>query len=70
MYEYFNSIEDYQKSVKDMKKENFFSNIEIKCPSDEEKERTKEINKKLNIKNEKKNTAIIEKRCFTTQMCI
>ena len=49
-FEYFNSIEDYQKPVDNLKKEDCFSKLKNKCPDDEEKERTKDINKKFNIK--------------------
>ena len=50
-YEYFNSIEDYQKPVDNLKKEDFFSKIKNKCPDDEEIEKTKYIIQKFNIKN-------------------
>ena len=50
-YEYFNSIDDYQKPVDDLKKEVFFSKLKNKCPDNEEFERTKEYIKKFNIKN-------------------
>ena len=50
-YEYFNSLYDYKKPVDNLKKEDFFSKLKNKCPYDEEKERTKEIVKKFNIKN-------------------
>ena len=40
-YEYFNSSEDYQKPVDNLKKEDFFLELEIDYPSDEEIERTK-----------------------------
>ena len=52
-YEYFNSIEDYQKPVNNLKKEDFFSKLKNKNPDDEEIERTKEIIKIFNIKKEK-----------------
>ena len=52
-YEYFNSIEDYQEPVNDLKKEHFFSNIKTKCPDDEEIERTKVIIKIFVLKMEK-----------------
>ena len=48
--EYFNSIDDYQKPVDSLKKEDFFSELKSKCLSDEEKERTKEIIKFFKIK--------------------
>ena len=39
-YEYFNSIEDYQKTVDNLKKEDFFSKLKNDYPDDEEIERT------------------------------
>ena len=42
-YEYFNSIEDYQKLVVDLKKEDFFSKLKNGYPDDEEIERTIDI---------------------------
>ena len=50
-YEYFNSIDDYQKPVDNLKKEDFFSKLKNKCPDYEEIERTMDIIKKFNIKN-------------------
>ena len=50
-YEFFNCIEDYQKPVNGLKKEDFFSKLKNKCPDGEEIERTREIIKKFNIKN-------------------
>ena len=49
-YEFFNCIEDYQKPVDNLKKEDFFSKLKNKCPDDEEIERTKEIIKIFDIK--------------------
>ena len=49
-YEYFNSIDDYQKPVDTLKKEDFFSKLKNKYPDDDEIERTKEIIKLFNIK--------------------
>ena len=31
-YEYFNSLDDYQNSVENSKKEDFFSKLKNKCP--------------------------------------
>ena len=42
-YEYFNSIDDYQKPVDKLKKEYFCSKVKNKCPDDEEIERTMNI---------------------------
>ena len=50
-YEFFNSIEDYQKPVDNLKKERFFSKLKKKCPDDEEIQRTMDFIKKFNIKN-------------------
>ena len=41
-YEYYNSIDDYQKPVDNIKKKHFFSKLKNDYPSDEEIERTKE----------------------------
>ena len=48
-YEYFNSIDDYQKPVDNLKKEDFLSKLKNGNPDDEEIERTKEIIKLFNI---------------------
>ena len=50
-YEYFNSIEDYQRSVDNLKKEHFFSKLKNKCPDDEEIQKTMDIIKKINFQN-------------------
>ena len=50
-YEYFNSIDDYQKTVINLKKEHFFSKLKNKCPDDEEIKRTMDIIRRFNIKN-------------------
>ena len=50
-YEYFNKIEDYQKPVANLKKEDFFSKLKNECPDDSEIERTKQTIKFFNIKN-------------------
>ena len=50
-YQYFKSIDDYQKLVDHLKKEDFFSKLKNKCHGDEEIERTKEIIKVFDIKN-------------------
>ena len=51
-YEYFNGINDFQKSFDSLQKEDFFSKLK-KIPCDNETERTKEINKKSILKMEK-----------------
>ena len=51
-YEYFKRLDDYQKPVDNIKKYDFFSKFKkTDYPSDDEKERTKEIIKLFNIKN-------------------
>ena len=50
-YEYSNSIDDYQKPVVNLNKEDFFSKLENKCPDNEEIARTMENIKRFNIKN-------------------
>ena len=57
-YEYFNSIDDYKKPVHNLKKEDFFSKLKIKCPDDEEIQRTKEIIEIFNIKDGKELTEL------------
>ena len=49
-YQYFISINDYQKPVDNMKKEDFFSKLKNECPDDDEIER-KEIIKLFDNKN-------------------
>ena len=60
-YEFFNSIEDYQKPVNNLKKEDFFSKLKNSYPDDEEIERTKEIIKMLNIRNGEELTELLLK---------
>ena len=50
-YEFFNSIDDYQKPVDNLKKEDFFSKLKNGYPDDEEIERTMENIKLFNTKN-------------------
>ena len=61
-YEFFNGIEDYQKPVDNLKKENFFSELKSNYPDDEEMERIKEIFKRFIIKNGEEPTNIYLKR--------
>ena len=49
-YEYFNSIDDYEKPVDNLKKENFFNRLKNDYPDDDEIERTKESIKLFDIK--------------------
>ena len=57
-FEYFNSIDDYQKPVNNLKKEDFFSKLKNKCPNDKEIQRTMDIINVFNIKNGKELTEI------------
>ena len=50
-YQYFNSIDNYQKPVINFYKEDFFTKLKNECPDNEEIERTKEIIKVFDIKN-------------------
>ena len=69
-YEFFNCIEDYQKSVNNLKKEDFFSKLKNKCPDDEEIERTKQIIKIFNIKNGEELTEIYLKSDVLLLACV
>ena len=69
-YEYFNSIEDYQKPVDNFKKEDFFSKLKNKCPDDEEIQRTMNIIKKFNIKNGEELTEIYLKSDVLLLTCV
>ena len=69
-YEYFNSIDDYQKPVNNLKKEHFFSELKNKCPDDEEIERTMDINKRFNMKNGEELTEIYLKSDVLLLTCV
>ena len=49
-YQYFNSIDEYQKPVDNLEKEDFFSKLKNRGPDDDEIERTKEIIKLFDMK--------------------
>ena len=68
--ECFNSIDDYQKPVDNLKKEHFFSELKNKCPVDEEIERTKEIIERFNIKNGEELTEIYLKSDVFLIACV
>ena len=57
-YGYFNIIDDYQKLVNNLKKEEFFRKLKNGYPGDKEKERTKAVIKLFNIKNEENLTQL------------
>ena len=67
-YEYFNSIDDYQKPVNDLT--HFFSKLKNKCPADEEIQRTMDNIKKFNIKNGKELTEIYLKSDVLLLACV
>ena len=69
-YEFFKCIEDYQKPVNDLRKEDFFSKLKNKCPDDKEIERTKEITKKFKIKNGEELTEIYLKSDVILLACV
>ena len=69
-YEYFNSIDDYQKPVNDLKKEDFFSKLKNKCPDDEEIQRTMDIIERFNIKNGRELTEIYLKSDVLLLACV
>ena len=69
-YEYFNSIDDYQKPVDNLEKKDFFSKMKIKCPDDEEIEGTKKIIKRFVIKNGEELTKIYLKSDVLLLACV
>ena len=69
-YEYFNSIDDNQKPVDNLKIEDFFSILKKNCPNDEEIERTKEVIEKFNIQNVEKLIEIFLKSDVLLLVCV
>ena len=69
-YEYFNSIDDYQKPVDNLEKKDFFSKLKNKCPDDEEIERTKETIERFDIKNGEELTEIYLKSDVLLLACV
>ena len=69
-YEYPNSIDDYQKSVNNLKKEDFFSKLKNDYPSNEELKRTKELMKRFNIKNGEELTQLYLKSDVLLLACV
>ena len=69
-YEFFNSIEDYQKPVNNLKKDDFFSKLKNGYPDDEEIKRTMEIIKLFNIKNGEELTQIYLKSDILLLACV
>ena len=69
-YEYFNSLDDYQKPVDNLKKEDFFSESKNKCPDDTKIERAKGIIKAFNIKNGEELTRLYLKSDVLLLACV
>ena len=69
-YEYFNSIEEYQKPVNNLKKEHFFSKLKRKNSDDEEIERTMDLFKRFDIKNGEGLTEIYLKSDVLLLTCV
>ena len=69
-YEYFRSIDDYQRPVNNLKKEDVFSKLKNKCPDDEEKERTNKVIKIFDIKNGEELTEIYLKSDVLLLACV
>ena len=69
-YEYFNSIEDYQKPVDNLKKEDFFSKLKNDYLSYEERERVMDIIRRFNNKNGEELTEIYIKSDVSLLACV
>ena len=69
-YEYFNSIDDYQKPVDNLKKEDFFSKLKNKCPDHEEIKRTMDIIERFDIRNGEELTEIYLKSDVLLLACV
>ena len=69
-YEFFNSIDDYQKPVDNLKKEDFFCKLKNKCTDDDEIELTMDIIDKFNNKNGEELTEIYLKSDVLLLTCV
>ena len=69
-YEYFNSIEHYQKHVDNLKKEHFFCKLKNGYPNDEEIQRTMDIIEKFNSKKGEELTEIYLKSDVLLLACV
>ena len=69
-YDFFNSIEDYQKPVNNLKEEDFYSKLKNGYPDDREIERTKETFKLFIIKNGEELTEIILRSDVLLLACV
>ena len=69
-YGFLNCIENYQKPVDNLKKEDFFSKLKNEYPYDEKIVRTKVIIKRFNIENGEKLTEIYSKSHVLLHTCV
>ena len=69
-FEYFNSIDDYQKPVDNLGIKDFFSKLKNKCPDDEETERPKEIIRVFDIKDGEELTEMYLKSDVLLLACV
>ena len=69
-YEYFNSIDDYQKPVDNLEKKDFFSKLKNKCPDDDEIERTMDIIRRFDIKSGEELTEVYLKSDVLLLTCV
>ena len=69
-YRYFNSIDDYQKPVDNLKKQHFFSKFKNDYPDDEEIQKTIDNIKKFNIKSGEESTQISLKSDAVLLACV
>ena len=70
LFECFNSLNDYQKPVDNLKKEDFFSKLKNDCPNDKQIERRKEIVKLFNFKNGEEPTHLHLKKDVLILACV
>ena len=68
--ENLNSFHDYQKTVDNLEKEDFFNELKNDYPNDEEIERTREVIKLFNTKNGKELTQLYSKNDVLLLSCV
>ena len=69
-YEYFKSIDDYQNTVNNLRKENFFSKLKRDYADDEEIERSKKTKELSDIGNGEKLTELYLKIYVILLICV